>query len=449
MNKRNHLHPSLNVLIFSKLLLFCCLQSLQKYLAASTINAGLQVVDVEKANLAYYNPEKPSAALVGGFDTVNGLCGPTATDTCGQPHNVIAYRSGYVLMTTMRGYTLIIDVNMPTLPTLAGYYKPETNSYWAAAAASDYSYTNSSGTKNMDLAIIGSWGVGGGKVHLLDITDPAHPNKISTVKDKGQEVTGVVAGSIVISKKAKLAYISSLTALYVIDIKDPYNPVLLNRIGNETYTVVNSDGSTSSSTIDLGNLRGIAELDGWVYLTNMQNGLKVVNLGAFNVNVVDKKGADVVEAKYGDGKDDIKDCFIRIKVEDAEEECNDQNLQGTIAAKTVEGNVEKDVEVPAGIGYPAKYDLTFEKESNTNNCMGNIKTPDGVKKQVFISNRKKDDLPATTGKAPLFGGIIELTSFRFVVSGKNMLGSPRLDARDVTWHRDLGDIAQTDIPRQR
>jgi hypothetical protein len=395
--RKRHLHQSASTILISKMLLFCYLQSLKKYLAYATIQVGLQVVDVEKASNANYDPQQPGKAIVGGFDTVGASsCGQ---GWCGQPLDVVAYRSGYVMMTTMQGKMLIIDVNVPAFPTLAGSIKPsENSSYWRAGAVADFSYTGSSGTtRTMDLAITGSWynNADGNPVYVVDITDPTKPGKIGTVKDmQGSIVTGIVAIDFAISKQA---YISSTTGLYVIDIKDPYNPVLLNRIGSETY----ADGSK----VDLGNLRGIAELDGWVYLANLQNGMRVVDLGAFNVNIVNNKGVNVVEVKYGDGKDDVKDCFIRIKVEDAEEECNDQNLQGSIAVKTVEGNVEKDVEVPAGIGYPAKYDLTFEKEADTNNCLGNVKTPDGVKKQVFISNRIKEDLPVSSEKAPIYGGI--------------------------------------------
>ena len=106
------------------MILLCYLQSLKKYLSDSTINVGLQIVDVDLSRKYVSQNGNPPVwstftdsgkSIAGVFDTINGLCGNVA---CGQPLDVIAYKSGYVLMTTMPGNLMILDVNTRHLPVL-------------------------------------------------------------------------------------------------------------------------------------------------------------------------------------------------------------------------------------------------------------------------------------------------------------------------------------------
>jgi len=251
------------------------------YAYISTLNVGLQIVGVAEAAIEKFDSQQPGAAIVGVLDTINTLCDSASNTKCGQPLAPVAYKNGYVLMTTMNGYTLIIDVNMPTFPTLVRAIRPVVgnSSYWRAGATSGYGFTDSSGSmQTMDLAITTSWS--GDPVYVLNITDPNNPVPIAKVKDMDNADVGIVGNTeIVIDKQARQAYITAGTALYVIDIKDPYHPVLLNKIGNETYSVAKSDGSSGASEVDLGNMKALVVQNGWAYITD-DTGMADVDLGA-------------------------------------------------------------------------------------------------------------------------------------------------------------------------
>ena len=86
-----------------------------------------------------------------------------------------------------------------------------------------------------------------------------------------------------ISKQSKLAYVSGGNILYVIDLKDPTNPILLNQIGsaNDKYA-----GGTNGSSTELWQHPRIVEKDGWVYVTD-QNGMEVVDLDPVKLKLVE------------------------------------------------------------------------------------------------------------------------------------------------------------------
>ena len=55
-----------------------------------------------------------------------------------------------------------------------------------------------------------------------------------------------------------------------VDIKDPLRPQLRNTIGAETYA--------DSTSVSVGNAKSLVEQDGWAYLANEQDGMKVLDL---------------------------------------------------------------------------------------------------------------------------------------------------------------------------
>ena len=55
-------------------------------------------------------------------------------------------------------------------------------------------------------------------------------NKIGVLKDSNGKEVQVMANEVTVNKNSGLAYATVGESVYVIDIKDPYNPLLLNKI---------------------------------------------------------------------------------------------------------------------------------------------------------------------------------------------------------------------------
>jgi hypothetical protein len=106
----------------------------------------------------------------------------------------------------------------------------------------------------------------------VDLTDPYNIHNYGPVKNADGTDLLVFASDIKISKASGLAYLSTGNGVYVIDIKNPKDPKLLNFI-MQTPT---APGSTTTSP--LGSSTALVEKDGWVYLANPQKGLKVLDL---------------------------------------------------------------------------------------------------------------------------------------------------------------------------
>jgi hypothetical protein len=229
------------------------------YAYVATVMVGLQVVDIEAAR--NHTGMSDGSSIAGIYDT-NGA-------GYKQPGDIVIYNGTNALLTTTSGHLLLLDINT-TLPQLITPFKPEGYSAWRAGAADGFTYTRADGTPDtMDLAVTGSMQ---GRINTVNITDPYNPGVIGTAKDQsGNDVT-IFATDIAVSKKSGLAFITAGQIIYVIDIKDPYNPRLLNTISSTT----NADGTT----VSLGYTTALVEKDGWVYLANQQQGMKVMELGA-------------------------------------------------------------------------------------------------------------------------------------------------------------------------
>ena len=343
----------------------------------ATINVGLQIVDVDLSKKYVSqngNPPEWSTftdsgkSITGVFDTINGLCGNVGlrpalgcnclqTGLCTDDHHARQSHDHRRQLAQSAG--------------LAGYIKP-TNNTWHAAASANYTYIDNTGAStSKDIAFTTSRD--GSSWLVLDITNPASIQQMGIVRysKNGTPVTGIIATDVVISKQAKLAYASSGNVLYVIDLKDPTNPILLNQIGSA------NDKYATGGTLDLGNIRAIAEQDGWVYLADQKsgegNGMEVVDLDPFTIKVVDINNIDVKEIKYArdgstDDKAPDKDKVFMIKAEldvpcasNQEAECAMHKIKGTVA---VQDENKKEYYSTRWIGYKAKCDLTFKAETN-------------------------------------------------------------------------------------
>ncbi len=169
------------------------------------------------------------------------------------------------------------------IPQLIQAFKPSGYSAWRIAVATEYAYTPSplegegqgeGGTLLIDLAVTAGHN---GKINTVDLTDPYKPTVMGVTKDSdGNEVIATVT-DIAISKTSGIAYATAGASVYVIDIKDPNNPKLLNII---TEVPVNcpptSDNCTQTTA--LGTSTALVEKDGWVYLANQQKGMRALDL---------------------------------------------------------------------------------------------------------------------------------------------------------------------------
>ncbi|MDH3976818.1 MAG: hypothetical protein OEV42_21355, partial [Deltaproteobacteria bacterium] len=152
-----------------------------------------------------------------------------------------------------------------------GHVEPsDTYDAFRAAAVDGYNYTDSSGlTQVMDLAVTASKT---GGVHTVNLTNPYTPTVIGTVKNEDGTIFKAFASDIAISRNSGLAFITSGGAIYVIDIKDPFNPIMLNKID---AAPVGENGVIDEL---LGEVKALVEKDGWVYLASTDGGLRVLDL---------------------------------------------------------------------------------------------------------------------------------------------------------------------------
>jgi hypothetical protein len=242
------------------------------YAYVSTVMAGLQVVDIDKSRK--YSGANPGESIVGSFDTVG--------QGFNQPLDIIVYKGGRAALTTTSGNLLVLDVNMPQYPQLITAYKPAGYTAWHADVAAEYTYTDEAGNSQvMDVAV--TYGLNG-KIYTVDLTDPYNIHNYGPVKNADGTDLLVFASDIKISKASGLAYLSTGNGVYVIDIKNPKDPKLLNFI-MQTPT---APGSTTTSP--LGSSTALVEKDGWVYLANPQKGLKVLDLDPIYLTLYCEEG---------------------------------------------------------------------------------------------------------------------------------------------------------------
>src|SRR3989304_5125898 len=135
---------------------------------------------------------------------------------------------------------------------------------------------------------------------------------------------------------------------------------------------------------------------------------RVLDLDPFQIKIVDVKGVNVSEVKYGNDekvgsaadkeRNDKKAFYVKITTDNADIAC--PQMRGTISVRSGFGTGETIIEVPADIGYQAKYDLTFSKESGTV-CSATV----GGKSRFLLSNRSGDSLSNIADTTFIYGGI--------------------------------------------
>lgn len=234
------------------------------YAFVATINAGLQVVSISQAS-ANLTENKPSdgSTIVGIFDSVGqGL---------GQPNDVLVLNGINALLTTTSGSLITLDITEPSFPMLVtNIGQNDGRRFSRIAAAMQYQYMDTSNMpQSMDLVIASSQE---GKIRTIDMSNPASPQVLAVAQDEtGLVDAAITAMDLVINKESGLAFATSLGTVYVIDIKDPFKPKVINR-----FTSLYNPTDPSIS-IPLGQTPAIVERGGWIYAANQQKGVKILN----------------------------------------------------------------------------------------------------------------------------------------------------------------------------
>ena len=240
------------------------------YAFIATTNAGLQVVDISQAR-ANQADHKPSdgASIVGVFDSVGqGL---------GQPNDVLVLNGVNALLTTTSGRLVTLDITEPSSPQfVTSIGQSDDRRFTRIAAALQYQYVDvNNAPQSMDLVIAGSQE---GKIRTIDMTNSTRPQVLAAALDEsGLADAAITVMDLVIDKESSLAFATSLSTVYVIDIKDPYKPKVINRFISLYDPTGAKDATGALITIPLGQMPAIVERGGWIYAANQQNGLKILN----------------------------------------------------------------------------------------------------------------------------------------------------------------------------
>jgi len=225
----------------------------------ATINAGLQVIDIQLA-ISNQNNGQPSdgTAIAGVFDSVG--------QGYGQPNDIAAYGVNKTLLTTTSGNLVVLDVSLP-LPQLMAQYQDSNHHPLRVGVAPEYSYLNSFGVQ--EVKDIGLAGTREGKVVTIDLSDPYNPATMAVTKNESGNDLVTLIREMSVNKEAGLAFITTNSSIQVIDIKDPANPRLLSTIAS----LPDNNGALTP----LGQIPALVEKGGWVYLASQNKGLSVVD----------------------------------------------------------------------------------------------------------------------------------------------------------------------------
>ncbi|MBI5485500.1 MAG: Ig-like domain-containing protein, partial [Deltaproteobacteria bacterium] len=240
------------------------------YAFIATINAGIQVVSITQA-VANQEANKSSdgSSIVGVFDSVGqGL---------GHPSDIIVLNGVNALFTTTSGSLVVLDITTPALPTLVtSIGQNDGRHYTRVASAMQYQYMDADNIpRSMDLVMAGSRE---GLIRTIDMTNPTSPQILAVAKDEtGLKDAAISTTDLVIDKESSLAFVTGLGTVYVIDIKDPFKPKLINRFTSLYDPSGARDATGASITIPLGQTPAIVERGGWIYAANQQTGVKILN----------------------------------------------------------------------------------------------------------------------------------------------------------------------------
>lgn len=364
-----------------------------KYAYVANLMVGLQVVDIDIAKENVSSGRMSSGmAIVGVLDTQG--------DNNNQPWDIVVYGAGRGLLTTSKGDLLSLDLSTPQAPQIMKSFHPAGYNATRVAVAAGYAYIDADNSnQTIDLAVTagGGWV---GKINTVDVTDPYNPKVIGTAKDQlNQEVTTVV-NEIAISKEAGLAFLATYNAVLIVDIKDPYNPRLLNEIKQ-----LPTEGG---GIIAIGATNGVVEKDGWLYLANPQQGMKVIQLVSRPIDIL-----PITPVEVDDSGRSLNDTVITYRVNDKGFEI----LSGEV-------NVYKDgvriLNLPSGTQPIAS--VTIPK-----GYIFNINSKYQV--EVVLNSKTADPLTSYKARVPVFNVKVAIDSVNNVLIDKDGITLNKLEVK--------------------
>ena len=259
---------------------------LNDYAYVCTVGVGIQVVDIAASKARQQaGGASNGSAIVGYFDTNEPVY-------YGSPLFFAPYRSSAALLTTSSGKLLTLDLSFPTMPMLVTAYQPEDADstatpkpklrFGSLAAVADFAYRDAVGSlKMMDIAVAG---VSSGGMRIVDVTDSSDPEIVGTVKNQDGSIASMITRDITINAALGLAVAPALDGVYVIDVRNPLDPRVLNKVSQLASSAVNADGTPVMVNLDGG--QALIERDGKIYLaspgtaTNGVSAVKAIDLGA-------------------------------------------------------------------------------------------------------------------------------------------------------------------------
>jgi RHS repeat-associated protein len=231
------------------------------YAYIATINAGVQVVDVDQA-IQEFGSSSDGSTIVGGFDSVGmGL---------GHPSDILVYRSDRAVLLTNAGILATLDLKIPQVPMMLARFRPDSIYFNRIGIAADFLLDDGSGSQqSIDLGVAYTRD---GRIRTIDLTTPTEPRLLGIATDAdGNEVT-TIATDIAVSRTSGLAFVSTLNAVQIFDIKDPSRPRLLD-------TITQLPGETGEPLV-LGGLSGLVENNGWIYLASENTGMVTLGMNS-------------------------------------------------------------------------------------------------------------------------------------------------------------------------
>ncbi|MCF6179009.1 MAG: hypothetical protein L3J63_06435, partial [Geopsychrobacter sp.] len=142
-----------------------------------------------------------------------------------------------------------------------------------------FQFTNESGLgQQIDLGI--SVGLDG-KLWCIDLSDPYNSQLLGSAVDEQGATAFVTARDLVISPMAGLVYVTTLNAIQVFDIRNPYQP---KRLANIT-ALPGPDGEMRP----VGSLPALIEQNGWLFMADQGQGMRVLDLDPVSIHLIDNR----------------------------------------------------------------------------------------------------------------------------------------------------------------
>ncbi|MFA7405288.1 MAG: Ig-like domain-containing protein, partial [Pelobacteraceae bacterium] len=335
-----------------------------KYAYVATVMIGLQVVDIDiaKENVTT-GRMSTGAAIVGVLDTQG--------DNNNQPWDIALYGTGRGLLTTSKGYLLTLDLSTPQAPQIMNSFHPTGYAASRVAVAAEYAYTDTDNSnRTMDLAVTSS---PTGKINTVDVSDLYNPSVIGTAKNESGTDALAYANKITINKAAGLAFIATFNSVQIIDIKDPYNPKLLNEIKQ-----LSTEGG---SMIPIGASYGIVEKDGWLYLADGKQGLKVIQLVTRPIDILRINPIEIDDTGHS-----MNDAVITYRV-------NSKDLEILSGEVNIYKNGIRILNLPSGTGHTASVTIPKGQAFDVNSK---------YEAEVVINKMSADVLTSYKARIPVF-----------------------------------------------